>query len=86
MSSSLIIRAARPTLARASAKQVSARGVHIENKLYEIFHTDSAHLQNMPFDYRNKRAFGFKLAAYMATGFAIPFVAAAYQISKSQSG
>ncbi|KAG8929965.1 hypothetical protein FRC02_004817 [Tulasnella sp. 418] len=75
MSSSLIIRAARPTLARASAKQVSARGVHIENKLYE-----------MPFDYRNKRAFGFKLAAYMATGFAIPFVAAAYQISKSQSG
>ncbi|KAK9896055.1 hypothetical protein P389DRAFT_74011 [Cystobasidium minutum MCA 4210] len=51
------------------------RAIHIENKVY----------QNMPFDYRNRRAFGVKLVAFLGTGFALPFVAVWFQQSKSQS-
>ena len=36
-------------------------------------------LQHIPFDYDNKAVFGAKVIAYLATGFAIPFVAAYYQ-------
>ena len=36
-------------------------------------------MQHIPFDYDNKAVFGAKVIAYLATGFAIPFVAAYYQ-------
>ena len=36
-------------------------------------------LQHIPFDYDNKPVFGAKVAVYLLTGFAIPFVAAYYQ-------
>lgn len=36
-------------------------------------------VQHIPFDYDNKPVFGAKVAAYLLTGFAIPFVAAYYQ-------
>ena len=36
-------------------------------------------LQHIPFDYDKKAIFGTKLVVYLATGFAIPFVAAYYQ-------
>ncbi|EMD41085.1 hypothetical protein CERSUDRAFT_91843 [Gelatoporia subvermispora B] len=42
--------------------------------------------EHMPFDYKNKRVFGLKVATYLATGFSIPFVAAWYQLSKSGAG
>lgn len=37
-------------------------------------------LQHIPFDYKNRAAFATKLTAYLATGFAIPFIAAFYQL------
>ncbi|KAH9943036.1 uncharacterized protein BXZ73DRAFT_97099 [Epithele typhae] len=39
--------------------------------------------QAVPFNYSNKTAFGAKVFVYLATGFAVPFVAAYYQMSKS---
>ncbi|KIM33448.1 hypothetical protein M408DRAFT_326162 [Serendipita vermifera MAFF 305830] len=55
---------------------VKARGVHIENTVYN----------NMPFDYRNKKTFALKVAAFFITGFSIPFIAAKYQLVKSGAG
>ena len=40
-------------------------------------------MQHIPFDYDNKPVFGAKVAAYLITGFAVPFVAAYYQLSVS---
>ena len=36
--------------------------------------------QHIPFDYSNRAAFATKLSAFLLTGFAIPFVAAVYQM------
>jgi len=38
--------------------------------------------KHMPFNYNKTGVFGAKLALYLATGFTIPFVAVAYQLSK----
>ncbi|KZT58797.1 hypothetical protein CALCODRAFT_516553 [Calocera cornea HHB12733] len=71
----MLARAAiRPVASRALARPViQARGVHFENTVYN----------NMPFDYRNKTTFAIKLIAYLGTGFALPFIAAWYQLRKS---
>lgn len=37
-------------------------------------------VQHIPFDYDKKAVFGVKVTAYLVTGFAIPFVAAYYQL------
>ncbi|KAG8905058.1 hypothetical protein FRB99_000747 [Tulasnella sp. 403] len=66
---SLIVRAARPLAQRSAAGFRNARGMHVENTVY-----------NMPFDYRNRKTFAVKLVLFCGTGFAIPFVAAAYQL------
>lgn len=34
----------------------------------------------MPFEYKNKGAFGAKVGLYLATGFSIPFFATIYQL------
>ncbi|OBZ71924.1 hypothetical protein A0H81_08286 [Grifola frondosa] len=39
--------------------------------------------KHLPFEYKNKGAFGTKLAVYMLSGFILPFVAAGYQLNKS---
>ncbi|KAI0773811.1 hypothetical protein C8Q74DRAFT_1368361 [Fomes fomentarius] len=39
--------------------------------------------KHIPFDYDKKAVFGVKVTAYLVTGFAIPFVAAYYQLAKS---
>ncbi|GJE84697.1 cytochrome c oxidase subunit VIIc [Phanerochaete sordida] len=39
--------------------------------------------QSVPFSYKNKTLFGAKVAGYLLTGFAIPFIASVYQLSKS---
>ncbi|RPD61965.1 hypothetical protein L227DRAFT_573838 [Lentinus tigrinus ALCF2SS1-6] len=36
--------------------------------------------QHIPFDYEKKGLFGAKVAAYLISGFAVPFVAAYYQL------
>ncbi|KAJ7828449.1 hypothetical protein B0H14DRAFT_1151065 [Mycena olivaceomarginata] len=36
-------------------------------------------LQNIPFDYSNRRTFAIKCIAYMGFGFALPFVAVGWQ-------
>ncbi|PVF95867.1 hypothetical protein CPB86DRAFT_710324 [Serendipita vermifera] len=51
-------------------KLVLARNVHIENTVHN----------NMPFSYRNKKAFAAKVAIFFATGFSIPFIAVKYQL------
>ncbi|KAH9843806.1 uncharacterized protein C8Q71DRAFT_852330 [Rhodofomes roseus] len=40
----------------------------------------------VPFSFKSKGAFGAKVATYLLTGFAIPFVAAWYQLKKSGAG
>ena len=42
--------------------------------------TWSLEYQHIPFDYDKKAVFGVKVAAYLITGFAVPFVAAYYQL------
>ena len=42
-------------------------------------------MQHIPFDYNKKGIFGAKVAAYLVTGFALPFVAAYYQLYVSLS-
>ena len=37
-------------------------------------------MQHIPFDYEKKGTFGVKVVAYLVSGFAIPFVAAYYQL------
>jgi len=39
--------------------------------------------KHLPFEYKNKGAFGAKVAAYLLAGFSIPFLAAKYQIAKA---
>ncbi|KAF8168983.1 hypothetical protein K438DRAFT_1615808, partial [Mycena galopus ATCC 62051] len=36
-------------------------------------------LQNMPFNYSNRKTFAIKCIAYMGFGFALPFVAVGWQ-------
>lgn len=36
--------------------------------------------RQMPFDYRNRKTFAVKLVLFTSTGFAIPFIAAYYQL------
>ncbi|KAG9045156.1 hypothetical protein FS837_006955 [Tulasnella sp. UAMH 9824] len=68
----IIARAARPVLARGAIRNTRLAHGHPENTVY-----------NMPFDYRNPKTFAVKIVAYCGVGFAIPFIAAAYQMSKS---
>ncbi|PCH41179.1 hypothetical protein WOLCODRAFT_162868 [Wolfiporia cocos MD-104 SS10] len=42
-----------------------------------------AEFSPVPFTYKNRKLFAAKVAAYLVGGFAIPFVAAAYQLRKS---
>jgi len=70
----MIARAAlRPTTRALARPAVQARGLHVENTVYN----------NMPFSYRNKAAFGVKLVLFLGTGFSLPFFAAWYQLRKS---
>ncbi|KAI0637770.1 hypothetical protein C8Q77DRAFT_1153486 [Trametes polyzona] len=39
--------------------------------------------KHIPFNYDKKGVFGAKVATYLLTGFAVPFIAAYYQLSKS---
>jgi len=71
---SMLIRTSRPA-ARNIARSVRTRGVHIENTVHN----------NMPFQYRNKKAFAVKLFVFSISGFSIPFLAAAYQLSKASA-
>ncbi|KZS97562.1 hypothetical protein SISNIDRAFT_481480 [Sistotremastrum niveocremeum HHB9708] len=68
---------ARPILRQSILRQSQSLGkprfVHIENKLGD----------NMPFSYSNKRAFGIKLAAFLLSGFSIPFIAASVQLKRA---
>lgn len=41
---------------------------------------DSFWLQHIPFDFSNKTTFAAKVSVYLATGFAIPFIASYYQL------
>ncbi|KAG8878957.1 hypothetical protein FRB97_002053 [Tulasnella sp. 331] len=66
----LITRAARPAVLR-TVIQNSRNAGHAHNTVY-----------NMPFDYRNKKMFAVKMVAFLGTGFAIPFIAAYYQMHK----
>ncbi|KAG8955728.1 hypothetical protein FRC04_007719 [Tulasnella sp. 424] len=68
----IIARAARPVLARGAIRNTRLAHGHPENTVY-----------NMPFDYRNPKTFAVKIVAYCSLGFAIPFIAAAYQLNKS---
>ncbi|KAF7795866.1 hypothetical protein EIP86_007033 [Pleurotus ostreatoroseus] len=67
-------------LARAPVRQLAVRrfAAPVRNMHGEYKH--------IPFEYSNKAAWGSKLAAYLITGFSIPFVAAWYQIRKSSGG
>ncbi|KAF5321591.1 hypothetical protein D9619_000463 [Psilocybe cf. subviscida] len=69
---------ARPAL--RSQTLVRARGFHASRVAKSADH-DYHHL---PFAWpENKISFGVKVSAYLITGFAIPFVAAAYQLKKA---
>jgi len=63
----------RPSARLANRAVVQRRALHVENTVYN----------NMPFSYRNKPAFAIKLVLFLGTGFALPFVAAWYQLRKA---
>ncbi|KAF8332772.1 uncharacterized protein EI90DRAFT_2995067 [Cantharellus anzutake] len=72
--STLLRATARTTMLRQSPAAIKGvRGVHIENTVYN----------NMPFQYRNKKAFAFKTVAFLGFGFSIPILAAGYQLRKA---
>ncbi|KAF8741124.1 hypothetical protein AX14_005724 [Amanita brunnescens Koide BX004] len=50
--------------------------------------SEHGHYHHLPFDFpgEKKAAFGFKLFVFMASGFSIPFLAAAYQLKKAGGG
>ncbi|KAI0786397.1 hypothetical protein C8Q75DRAFT_808385 [Abortiporus biennis] len=68
---SALFAAARVPLRQAALRAPARRFAHTEE------------YKHLPFETANRVAFGTKLAAYLITGFSIPFIAAAYQISKS---
>ncbi|KAG8990233.1 hypothetical protein FRB94_011342 [Tulasnella sp. JGI-2019a] len=68
----IVARAARPAVLRTVIQ--NSRNAHAHNTVY-----------NMPFDYRNKRTFAVKMVAFLGTGFAIPFIAAYYQMHKNDA-
>ncbi|OCH93587.1 hypothetical protein OBBRIDRAFT_790112 [Obba rivulosa] len=73
-------------LARSAAP---ARRALLRPRQQVRFSHDHGHHEEyspVPFDYKNKRAFGAKVAAYLITGFSIPFLAAWYQMRKSGGG
>jgi len=45
-------------------------------------HVDNVVGENMPFKYDKKVAYGSKLTVFFISGFALPFVAAYYQMVK----
>ncbi|KAI0721912.1 hypothetical protein C8T65DRAFT_629638 [Cerioporus squamosus] len=67
-------------LARSAAAPLRQVAVRARAAPVRSMHGEYKHI---PFDYNKKGIFGAKVAAYLVTGFAIPFVAAAYQLSKS---
>ncbi|KLO10140.1 hypothetical protein SCHPADRAFT_943044 [Schizopora paradoxa] len=67
-----IVRPRNATLLR-QAQQI--RAMHVDNVVG----------QNMPFKYNKKVSYGSKLAIFMVSGFALPFVAAYYQMAKKGS-
>ncbi|KAI0723438.1 hypothetical protein C8Q76DRAFT_794378 [Earliella scabrosa] len=68
---SLLARSAAPLRqVTVRARAAPVRSMHGEYK-------------HIPFDYDKKGTFGVKVVAYLVSGFAIPFVAAYYQLSKS---
>ncbi|CAL1702192.1 unnamed protein product [Somion occarium] len=42
--------------------------------------------KHLPFETKNRTAFGLKFVSYLLTGFSIPFIAAYYQLRKSSGG
>ncbi|KAG5716535.1 hypothetical protein E4T56_gene16325 [Termitomyces sp. T112] len=52
-----------------------------------VARSDHGHYHHLPFQFpgKNKAPFAAKVFVYLATGFAIPFVAAKWQLTKSQS-
>ncbi|KAI0921902.1 hypothetical protein AcW1_004244 [Taiwanofungus camphoratus] len=69
-------------LARASVplRQAVLRSPSATSVRFSSTHGEYKHL---PFEYNRPGVFGSKLAAYLLTGFAIPFVAAAFHLRKS---
>ncbi|KAJ3490280.1 hypothetical protein NLI96_g1539 [Meripilus lineatus] len=66
--------------ARASLKQLTLRrGVRFAHSTYTT-------ADAIPFTVGSKASFALKLGSYLALGFSIPFIAAAYQIRKSTGG
>ncbi|KDR83837.1 hypothetical protein GALMADRAFT_133240 [Galerina marginata CBS 339.88] len=58
-----------------------ARGFHAS----KVARSDHGHYHHLPFQFpgEKKFAFGVKLCAYLGVGFAIPFIASAYQLKKA---
>lgn len=55
---------------RYRERSLSSKARHLSRPIRASCLTCTYRLQNMPFDYRNKRAFGFKVVAFLGTGFA----------------
>ncbi|KAF8605161.1 hypothetical protein BDV93DRAFT_522028 [Ceratobasidium sp. AG-I] len=72
---SLIAARAATRQAIAMRQVVGRRSMHVDNVIGN----------NTPFSYKNKAAFAVKVTAFLGTGFAIPFIATYYQISKAQA-
>lgn len=88
---SLLARSAAAPLRQVAvrARAAPVRSMHGEYKVrrpYELVGvfprplTWCRGLQHIPFDYSKKGIFGAKVAAYLVTGFSVPFVAAYYQL------
>ncbi|CAE6434316.1 unnamed protein product [Rhizoctonia solani] len=68
-------------IARTAARQTVVLRQSIGRR---SMHVDNVIGNNTPFSYQNKAAFAVKTALFLGTGFAIPFVAVAWQVSKSK--
>ncbi|KAG8732159.1 hypothetical protein FRC11_000357 [Ceratobasidium sp. 423] len=67
-------------ITRAAARQTVVLRQNIGRR---SMHVDNVIGNNTPFSYQNKAAFAFKTIAFLGTGFAIPFIATFYQVSKN---
>ncbi|KAK9765709.1 hypothetical protein K7432_005731 [Basidiobolus ranarum] len=63
---------------------IRSRSTILGNLRRSDYHFENIKGDNMPFSYKNRRVFAVKMTAFCGLGFALPFVASYWQLSKSQ--
>ncbi|ORY01633.1 hypothetical protein K493DRAFT_312369 [Basidiobolus meristosporus CBS 931.73] len=67
--------------ARAAIRSRSLVRPNVTRSAYHFENENGAHL---PFDVKKKKALAVKMVSFFGLGYALPFIASAWQLSKSQ--